>query len=85
MTAPDPLSVRGYHLTVKGHRENADRSLRYIRELAAQIDTASPMEALSPTQRMATDLSNLTARLGMLKALDEVSFLTTDPDAKEAQ
>jgi hypothetical protein len=84
MTVPDPLSVRAYHLSVKNHRQEADRSLRYIREQAAQMDTAAAAEALSLAQRLAVDLSHLTARLGMLKALDEMSFLTADPDAKEA-
>lgn len=86
MATPDPLHLRGYNSEVKRHRKNALFVLKSIESEIARLRTDVPGEsltiALGDAQRLAADAIQLVKDLSAWKALDDVSFLTTDPDER---
>ena len=87
MAAPDPTAVRRYVGRMKWLRNAA---LRDVKSLAQDVETLK--DGIERGDRLfACDARNLASsaaalveRLAKLEALDEVSYLTTDPDAEEA-
>jgi hypothetical protein len=88
MTAPDPLNVRAYNSQVKRHQNKAYREAASIKQRLAEVtrglDDGNVTLPLGAARNMAMDVAELVAALSALEVLADMSFLTTDPDAKEA-
>jgi len=76
MSARDPAYVRMYNNII-------ERSQLLLERMTDESRPESPSWIADETRRLATAATTAWARAEALAALDEVSFLTTDPDAKK--
>jgi hypothetical protein len=81
MTAPDPLAVRQYRLAIENARDGAERALGHIRAGMDRIDVRKTATARGDAHGLAGDVAELVDQLGVLYALEEVSYLVEDLDA----
>jgi hypothetical protein len=87
VAAPDPTYVRMFNGRVKWHRDAALREIRSLaQDVAAMQQQAERGGKLfaSEARNLASSAAALVERLAALEALEEVSYLTTNPDAEEA-
>jgi hypothetical protein len=86
MTAPDPTYVRMFNSrrdwNQKAARRQIDSIAQDVETLRRDLEKGGKVFA-SQARALADQAVLLTERLATLETLDEVAFITTDPDAAE--
>lgn len=87
MAAPDPGYVRMYNSrrewTANAAKRQAKSLAQDLDSLRRDLDRGDKVFA-SQARVLADGATQLVERLAALEAFDEVSYLTTDPDAEKA-